>query len=233
MNSRKGFFRYVIDLVFPNRCPFCDELITWEKLSCDKCYSEIMWADENVCKRCGKDNCICSEDIFYDRCYPVAYYEGVVKKAVVALKSKNGLNFADIIADVASYKMNSDGITDDIDYIVPVPMSRRKLNVRTYNQAMEIAKSLKRLINKKICNNVLYKHYQDFSQHELNSDERKENVKGLFYLNNNVSLKDKNILLCDDVMTTGSTVNECSRLLKSAGAKSVIVVVGATTSLTL
>lgn len=231
MNSRKGFGRYVLDMLFPNRCPFCDKIIRWDKLSCNNCFSDIMWTDEGVCKICGKDVCKCSEELNYDKCYTAAYYKGNVKNAVVALKAHYGINFADIIADTIVYKMIQDEIHKKIDCIIPVPMSDNKLKIRTYNQAEEIAKSIKKLTGICVETKILKKHYRDIDQHELNAEERAENVKDLFYCIDSDKIKGRTVLLCDDVLTTGATINECARLLKENGAEKVVAAIGATTSL--
>lgn len=233
MNSKKGVGNFLLDLLFPNRCPFCDGFILWNKLSCDNCYSEAMWTDEHVCKKCGKDNCICDNDLNYDLCYTAAYYKGNIKEAVLGLKVKNALNFADISAEIICYKMTVDDIDKKIDYIVPVPMTRSKQHIRGYNQAEEIARSISRIIKISVRNDILFKNDSDTEQHELSAEERKENVKNLYYFKYNEKIKGKTILLCDDVLTTGSTANQCAKLLKECGAEKVIFAAAATTSLIL
>jgi competence protein ComFC len=233
LNSKKGAGNFLLDLFFPNRCPFCDEFIPWNKFACDKCYSEILWTDEYVCKKCGKDSCICDTGLNYDLCYTAAYYKGNVKEAILGLKVKNALNFADIAAEVICYKMAIDGVDKKIDYIVPVPMTKEKQRLRGYNQAQEFGRSISRIIKASVRTDILFKNDSDVDQHELSAEERKENVKNLYYFKYNDEITGKTILLCDDVLTTGSTADKCSELLKECGAETVIVAAAATTSLIL
>lgn len=221
MNKLKLF---LLDLFFPNRCPFCDKFIPWNKLACDRCIDALESTGEEYCTVCGKSPCQCGKKKnVYDRCFSACYYEGTARKGIISLKSNMGVNAATLFADMIYKKILTSGIRYDL--IVPVPMSKKKQLSRGYNQAEIFAKALGERLNVPVKSNVLIKVDSEIEQHTLNSEERAENVKHQFSTDSKISLENKNVILCDDVMTTGSTINYCAGLLKKMGAKSVTVAV--------
>ena len=112
------------------------------------------------------------------------------------------------------------------DYIlIPVPLEKRKLKWRGFNQAEEIGKELSKFLKISLLNNVLAKIKETLPQIELSDEERKENIKGVFIVRNGELIKNRKILLVDDIYTTGSTLTECAKVLKEAGAKEIIGIV--------
>jgi ComF family protein len=111
------------------------------------------------------------------------------------------------------------------DYIVPVPLHRRRLIKRRYNQAAIIAQALARSTQKTFLGHVISRHRATPTQGNLNYKERKKNVRAAFQINekHRQKIKGKTVLLIDDVYTTGATVKECTKILLSAGAASVHV----------
>jgi len=109
--------------------------------------------------------------------------------------------------------------------LIPVPLEKKKLKWRGFNQAEEIGKELSEFLNIEILNNVLIKTKETLPQVELSDEERKENIKGAFFCQSPEKIKERKILLVDDVYTTGSTMEEAARVLKKSGAKEVIGIV--------
>ncbi len=224
------FNKFILDLLLPNRCPCCDKFIKWDKFICEDCISKIEYTGNDVCNKCGKSDCICQDDIlYYDGCITIGYYDGVVKDGIFSFKYNRGLNFIKYFADKIYTKLNETGIANQIDIITSVPMTHSSKSERGYNQAYEISKVISKAINKPCLEKILIKQYDNVSQHSLSSDDRREAVKGLFISNKKHNIKGKTILLCDDVLTTGSTINECCRILKNNGAIRVFCVTIATT----
>ena len=115
-------------------------------------------------------------------------------------------------------------ILKSYDKIVPVPISKKRYKKRGYNQSYLIAKEIaKSVLNIKCDNNILMKEKDIIEQSKLNREQRKENIIGAYKILNCNSIKNKNIILIDDIYTTGSTVNECSKVLKEAGANKIAV----------
>lgn len=114
--------------------------------------------------------------------------------------------------------------TDDIwenSLLIPVPLDKKKLKARGYNQSAELTKDLSRILQIPVAENILVKTKSTPPQMELSKEEREKNLEGVFVVKNPEPLSGKKIFLVDDVYTTGSTMNECAKILKEAGAKSV------------
>jgi len=109
--------------------------------------------------------------------------------------------------------------------LMPVPLEKRKLKWRGFNQAEEIGRELAQFFQIPLLNNVLAKIKETPPQVELSDEERKENIKGAFFCQSSEKIKGKKILLVDDIYTTGSTMEECAKVLKTAGAKEIIGIV--------
>ena len=105
--------------------------------------------------------------------------------------------------------------------LIPIPLDKKKLKRRGYNQAEELAKELSKILLIPVFLNVLIKIKTTRAQIELSGKEREQNLKGAFTIKNLAQVKGKKIFLIDDVYTTGSTMEECARILKKAGAKQV------------
>jgi len=109
--------------------------------------------------------------------------------------------------------------------LIPVPLERKKLKWRGFNQAEEIGKEIAKFLKIPLLNDVLMKIKENLAQVELPSELRKENILGVFNCQNQEKIKDRKILLIDDVYTTGSTLEEAARILREAGAKEIIAMV--------
>ncbi|MBI4526449.1 MAG: ComF family protein [Deltaproteobacteria bacterium] len=109
------------------------------------------------------------------------------------------------------------------DAIIPVPLHRKRLRWRGFNQAVVLAREVSRAWNVPVDPFVLSRTRETPPQTQLTEEERRKNVRGAFVLNRKKSVKRKVLLLVDDVYTSGATARECSRVLRRAGAKEVHV----------
>lgn len=221
----KKVIKYILDIFYPNRCPFCDDFIKWDALLCDKCLGSLQYIE--TCEKCGKTECMCDKELYYDRAYVLFKYDGIVRESIIALKRKNGINAAEFYADKLSEQILKS--EEKFDMIVPVPMAKSKKRMVGYNQAEVIAEFISEKLEIPVVD-ALIKAENTIAQHTLSKEEREENVKGMFS-SADISLEGKRILICDDIITTGSTVIECSRLLKEMGAEFIGVSLIATTDL--
>lgn len=112
-------------------------------------------------------------------------------------------------------------IVESYDTIIPVPISRKRRKERGYNQSELIAKEIAKNVFKEYNNQCLFKAKNIIEQSKLNKEERQKNIQGVYELHNKKKLQDKKILLIDDIYTTGSTVGECSKILKQAKPKKI------------
>lgn len=218
---------FILDLFFPNRCPVCDDVIAFDALVCNSCKEKLKncFTDENkVCNICGKTTCLTHDNLYYSRTLSCYYYDSYAKDGILSLKDGNK-NFGYHIADMMSEKILSDNIMKNADYITAVPMSKARLRERGYNQAQVIAKEISAKTGIKLLCNVLFKN-PSAVQHTLSYEERLKNVEA-FYSSDD-DLRGKRIIICDDVLTTGSTINKCAQLLINIHAAEVYAAVGTT-----
>lgn len=111
---------------------------------------------------------------------------------------------------------------NNYEIILPVPIHKKRLNGRGYNQSELLAREISRkLKNIQFFNKLLIKTENNVAQSTLTKEERILNVKNIYKVQNNNLIKEKSIILLDDIYTTGNTVNECSRLLKKNGAREI------------
>jgi ComF family protein len=105
--------------------------------------------------------------------------------------------------------------------LIPIPLDKKKLKSRGYNQAEELAKELSKILKVPVISNNLIKTRVTLPQVELSAEKRGQNLKNAFLVKSPEQIKGKKIFLVDDVYTTGSTMEECSRVLRDAAAKQV------------
>ena len=201
---------------------------------CGTCWSSLNFITKPYCRICcfefsfdpGEGNDIClkcsATPPAFDLARSVLRFDEHSKKLIHALKYHDSTfvaaNFAKII-----FNMHKD-LVADADFIIPVPMHKWKRLFRLYNQSQILASEIAYLSGKKMVPDILLKTKHTKSQTGLSKKHREENLKGSINVMKNDKIKGSNIVLVDDVMTTGSTVHLCSQKLKKAGAKSVNVI---------
>ncbi|MGC8684148.1 MAG: ComF family protein [bacterium] len=150
-------------------------------------------------------------------------YDGAMIKLIHRFKFGDQVHLAEFFAEQLIKLYNEDFAAQGIHCIIPVPLSEGRLKHRSYNQTQLLAKILSRQLSLPVYNNVLIKVKETAPQSRLNSAQRYENVKHAYRVVNNHQFKNKNVLLIDDVITTGATTNACTKVLMRAGAKRVYV----------
>lgn len=240
----KSTLRYKIrakltELLAPTefKCISCGREVFDEVGFCDECRTKLPFNDGKTCKRCGvridgeEDYCgNCVEGkMYFDRAYSPFDYDGVVRRAILRMKFGNCGSYARVLARYLAYVAVKQNI--DFDLVVCVPMSRSSYKKRRYNQAELLARGFCDImdVEDKFVD-ALIKVKDTTPQEKLTRAERKENLVGCFKLRDGVSVKGKKVLLVDDIKTTGSTVNECAKVLKLKGATAVNVVTVASRS---
>jgi len=165
-----------------------------------------------------------------DLYYPLEYKNPLIKNLIKRFKYEPFVK--ELAKDLASLIIAHFQLLDPPpnfgggDYVLlPVPLEKRKLKWRGFNQSEEIGKEISKFLNIPLINDILFKIKETLPQVELSEKEREENIKGVFIIRNRKKISGKKILLVDDVYTTGSTMKECAQLLKKAGAKEVIGIV--------
>jgi len=224
----------ILNTIFPPRCLICDKNTDVANLMCSSCWSNITFISDPKCLKCGSpfpyntlnDNIChyCLEDKpKFDTAVSAIRFDEHSEPLIHNFKyyGKNqGCN------QLATLMLNSYGDKiNAIDIICPIPMHKDKIQKRKYNQAALLAKAIKTISNKDYYADLLIKTRQSQSQSGLSKEDRKTNVKNTFKINSALKkcIINKNILIIDDVLTTGSTASECSKILKRNGARKISI----------
>ena len=146
-------------------------------------------------------------------------YDGIIRKKIIKYKFLNAPYLYYFFASVILDDLKLIEYIKKFDIIIPVPIHKKRKKKRGYNQSELIAKVISQKLDIQLQLNVLYKIRNNLPQSTLNQAERKYNAKNVYILKNKELIENKNILIFDDIYTTGNTVNECSKILKMAGAK--------------
>lgn len=217
------FFDTALSFVFPVRCKYCGKVIMIDKEICPECEKSIERVAGKVCLKCGceKERCNCKKKrVFYKAVVAPHYYDSSARYAVWNLKFNGFREFSKTLAEdmFLTYKEHYRDI--DFDFCTFVPMNKKNLRKKDFNHSEVIASSLSSLAGLE-CVCVLEKIFETRSQHKLSETERSGNLLGAFSVIENSVVDGKRILQCDDVKTTGATLNECAKTLLIAGAAEV------------
>jgi ComF family protein len=207
---------FILDLIFPKFCLGCKKEGSF---LCEDCFS-ILDISTNHQRFKGKN--------LTDLYFPVNYENFLVKKLIQNFKYPPLIKELkkELALIIISHLLLLDKKPDFSDFIlVPIPLSKKKMRWRGYNQAEEIARELANFLKIPLISDCLVKLKETKDQVELSEKERRENVKGVFFVKNKEEIVGRNILLVDDVFTTGATMEEAARVLKEAGAEKIVGIV--------
>ncbi len=224
MNPVNGF----LSLFYPTQCSNCLRYIKDFRFLyvCPDCFSFIKKLSGNVCPVCSKPlNSLyateCKECFQYKKVFKqvkqAGIYEGALKELIHLLKFYGKKKIADLLYDFIINNIEKQYI-DRSDVIVPVPLSKKVLRERGFNQTEIIGKKLAKYYNKLFLNAVR-KVKETLPQNKLGREERLKNLNGAFQTE--TSFNGKKVLIIDDVYTTGATMNEVSRVILEKGAVEV------------
>lgn len=227
------FLDFILSIFYPKKCYGCNKIVAINEHSlCEKCQISI---DKKIVKHkclvCGKPSKItqdwcynCKEIIVhYDNLFPMYFYEDAIKKLIYSFKYNNKKDLKNFFKDcILKNTQAINFLNKKYDMIIPVPLHAKRLKTRGYNQAYLIAEQISEITNDPISTCLSrVKHTKPLFN--LNSMERMLEIIDAFDLEDEfkIFVKKKNILLIDDISTTGTTLNECARILKYHGANKV------------
>ena len=238
---------FIFDLVFPKNCIGCGEEGDW---ICEKCLCSIDIIKEPFCPECRKPTMIgefCEDCSVRGGQRPLDgificanFGDGVLREMIHQFKYNFIFDIGETLGKIVVGKLkhlSTETLKQEnknipqFDLIIPVPLYKKRKKWRGFNQAEILGRVICRDLiyqipdeqNPVFNKNILIKKKNTIQQAELNREERLRNLEGVFVVEtqNFVSLREKNILLVDDITTTGSTLEECARVLKESGAKNV------------
>ncbi len=220
---------WVINLFFPQRCCLCGKVIEWRQTMCADCCRDAPTVFPPVCEWCGRgeDKCSCRQRRrSFERCVMPFYYEDLGKSGVALLKTTADYAIAQGMAAEMAEVIRREYGGIPFDCLTAVPQYFKDERKKGYNPAAMLAKALSRRIDVPYVN-VLRKLYRTTPQKQLRAIERSGNLLGVFTVDKPATVKDKTVLLVDDTVTTGTTLDECAKMLKIYGARDVYAVTAA------
>lgn len=217
------------DILFPRRCPLCGVVIYRNERICSRCSKDMEFIRRPICRICGRPlySCNCGREgyAFVRNVSPLVYTKAA-KRGIHRMKFNNApssaIYFGKLMANVVRAEYLDMGI--HFDCVLGVPMYSDDYRKRGYNQANLLAQTVAEELELPYNGRALVKVQKNNAQHTLSYQERKRNIQGVFRVARTEVVYDRVVLLCDDVTTSGSTLNECALTLRNAGSKAVYCV---------
>ena len=230
MHLLSNFIEKAVALVYPNRCLNCRKITTL-KYFCKDCVNSTKPITVKACNRCGlpKKHCACKWNFYYfDEMISCFEADEATKRSFYSFKFGRNLSGGKFFSAkmVERLKLHPDYL--DFNVIISVPSHRSTVNDRGYDQVKVLAKNIAKTTKINYAS-LLCQPQKSAKQHESsNISERFLNVSGKYSVLKNADVKDKIVLLVDDIKTTGATLSQCARELKLAGAEKVIAITALT-----
>ena len=228
----KTIINSAVELLYPKQCMSCGKVllkIEKEFGFCHSCIKEVKFVGGNSCMRCGKPIAD-SIDEFCNQCQEkkhyfeqnkgIFIYDGAMKKSMYQFKYANKRRFAEKYGKYAYEKYGKWIENNKIEAIIPVPMHKKKMKRRGYNQAEVFANQLSKLTNIPVAKDVIIRDRETVAMKQLRGAKRKKNLLNAFKVTENI-VQFRKVLVVDDIYTTGTTIDEISKALKGGGITEV------------
>jgi len=242
LTKAKHLLNSLIDILFPPVCPACKLIVGKHGSLCVDCWNNIHFIEEPFCYKCGTpfaykigEKAICASCMQrktpYLQARSLFKYDENSKSQILALKYHDKTALAPIFADWLT-RIASE-LADKDPLIIPVPLHYYRFVARRYNQAALLAYALGKRTGLKVLPDTLIKKRKTPPQEGLSRKQREDNLRGAFAIGKNKSalLKGRSVILIDDVMTTGATIEACCRTLNDAGVRDIYILTIARTVL--
>lgn len=231
-----NILRQVLRTIFPAACSYCRASFATSPVPylCAHCWSDFMPLSGPVCPVCGRpfgspETLSASPDHAcmscrmappqYDQAIAAGLFEGSLREAVHLFKYRPARSLGRPLATWMTARVR---MISDLDLVMPVPLHRKRLRQRGFNQALLLGKGVADAFRLPLVYDKLQRVRNTRPQVELSGAERSRNVHDAFRIERPLGIAGKRILVVDDVFTSGATMNECARVLKESGAKSVV-----------
>lgn len=209
-----NFINSALDYFFPPICGMCGEIN--ENYICNNCYENIKKIKKCVINEYNNRNF--SKHLYIFR------YEGIIRNKIIEYKFEDKGYLYKMFAKIILSDKKTCNFIKKYDVIIPVPISKKRKKKREYNQSELVANELAQKLNQDIWTDIIIKKKDNKPQSELNKLERIKNVEDIYEINKPIEVKNKKVLLLDDIYTTGSTVNEIARKLKQNQTQEIGVI---------
>ena len=204
-----------LNFIFPPICGFCNKI--GEGYLCQNCKRKITCSNLYL----NQIKLYQDKDILIDEHFYLFSYTGIIREKILQYKFEDKAYLANTIYEFFMNNEKLYGFLKKYDIMIPIPISSSRKRERGYNQSEILARKISKMAGIPIEMQVLKKEKHNQPQSSLNKQQRRENVKNVYKVQNELKIQNKEILLFDDIYTTGSTANECARMLKIAGSSTV------------
>ncbi|MBR3501275.1 MAG: ComF family protein [Alphaproteobacteria bacterium] len=225
-----------INILLPPRCIKCGKILSERNGLCPECYAKIEFISEPYCYCCGHPfadstgvkfatkqicgNCAKEKKHVFIMQRSAFVYDENSKDLVIDFKFHDKTVSAEVLANML-FVAGKDIWAENPDYLIPVPLHKKRLHSRRYNQSALLCKYLSRKSLVAVDYFSLKRTVNTVPQVSLTGTKRRNNLKKAFVLENSEKFKGKSVVLVDDVKTTGSTLRECALVLRRAGVKNI------------
>ena len=222
MNLQRGYLADFVSLLFPELCAACREsLIANEQLICTDCIYHLPYTNFHL----QPDNIVAQQfwgKIQLEGAYALFYFSkgGKIQNLMHQFKYKGMKQIGNLLGNIAGEQLIKNDIFNTVDLIIPVPLHKNRLRQRGYNQSTCFAEGLAQKLNTVVDDGNLVRAIATETQTHRSRFARFENMQEVFVVKNLEKLVNKHVLLVDDIVTTGSTLEACgNQLLKVEGLK--------------
>ena len=218
-----SFLRAAVDFIYPPACPACGRPMEGDAVMCPACSESLMRTGRAVRQGSPAEFLHLPGELHFDFILTAWDYSAELEKLVHRVKYERGLRLGVCLGSMMAEIMVSRlPAGDPRCFLSPVPLHRIRKRERGYNQSEILCRGISRVWGMPVRCDVLERIKNTKSQTRMSAEKRQDNVKGVFRVRSPEAVCGRCILLVDDVITTGATMNGCSRVLKEAGAAAVI-----------
>ena len=207
----------IVSFFLPPKCMFCGDIAVQDNV-CDKCITKAETLKIPSFAKEIKHNCFKK----LDKCISFCYYRDIVRDGILRAKYKSCDSFINGFAKIADFDFEKFCRENGIDEIVSMPAHKSKFYTHEYDLPQQMAIRIAKISGVRYNKNLVIKIKKTKNQHDLTLSDRKNNLKNAFKLNGEV--KDKNILIIDDIISTGYSLEEVAQCLKKGGAAMVMAI---------
>ncbi len=228
MHIRPNFLQQTIEsaitFIYPAQCHVCKKQLGFESTPyiCNSCWKIIEFIQSPWCEICGIPytenlcNSCATKPPRFGKLRTIAVYENTIQQAIHQFKFNKRDSLSHTLKQLILDNIPCDLNLTDYDYVLPVPIHKKRLRERGFNQSTLLAKGIAKVVGLRVLEDVLIREKNTSPQSSLDREARQTNIKGAFKIQNADIIRDKHILVFDDVFTTGATVREVVNVLWDA-----------------
>lgn len=219
----------VLQILYPQHCPICHDIAPWHEEICPECRRRLPYIRTKRCRMCGKpvedSETLCDDCRKFRHSYQegigVFLYDDVMRETMAYLKYKHRREYGRVLGNLVFDETREKIRAWKAEAVIPVPMYKRKMEERGYNQAEEIARPIAERSGIPLRTDLLIRKEKTAAMKNLTAAERRTNLKNAFAVRKRKEGMPKRIILVDDIYTTGATIDACARALADAGADGI------------